>query len=683
MPASLAGALAQGAASRRRRQRGRALASTALALAVMGGIAGLAVRVLQARAVEPPNPAQTLASLKTIAVPAPPAEILDQYVSNKAAAIQLGKALFWDMKVGSDNKTACATCHFHAGSDRRTTNQLSPGLLAGDRTFQLGGPNYTLKAPDFPLTKHVSVDQRYPQLSDINDVAGAQGVFSRDFTDTGKTGDACTDVSDAIFHGGTGFNINGINARQVTGRNAPTVINAAFNFRNFWDGRANNVFNGGDPFGMRNPNTLVWKNEGGVLRQIAVAIPTASLASQADGPPLSSVEMSCNGRTFAKLGRKLLGQAPLSDQTIAADDSVLGSMAALRNKNPQPTYATLIRQAFRPEYWNAPSPIGLSGTDAARIGSMDLPPARAPRRDFSRFDVNQMEANFALFFGLAVQLYESTLIANDTPFDRYLEGNTAAMNAQQIRGFQLFTGAARCVNCHSGPELTAASFRNVVNQRLEKMPMADGVEAVYDNGFYNIGVRPTTEDIGIGGTDPFGNPLSETRIAQLGKTQLLGNNFDSLKEPSVGPDQRIAVNGAFKTPGLRNIEFTGPYFHNGGKSTLMQVVDFYNRGGDFSDTNAADLDPDISPIGMTESQKQDLVAFLLALSDDRVRFRRAPFDHPSLCVPNGHQVTSSGALAKDGNSIRAVDNMQCLQAVGAGGSRTGLSTFLGLNPFLH
>jgi hypothetical protein len=77
-------------------------------------------------------------------------------VRNKQAAIVLGKALFWDVAAGSDGM-ACASCHFHAGADSRVKNQLNPGLLAGDQTFNptasgaAGGPNYTLRLQIFPF----------------------------------------------------------------------------------------------------------------------------------------------------------------------------------------------------------------------------------------------------------------------------------------------------------------------------------------------------------------------------------------------------------------------------------------------------------------------------------------------------------------------------------------------------
>src|SRR5438270_6474457 len=93
------------------------------------------------------------------------------------------------------------------------------------------------------------------------------------------------------------------------------------------------------------------------------------------------------------------------------------------------------------------------------------------------------------------------------------------------------------------------------------------------------------------------------------------------------------LDAAFKTPGLRNVELTGPYFHNGGQATLMQVVDFYNRGGDFdeaqtSPTRLRPIDENIKPLGLAERDKRDLVNFLIAMTDERVAFEKAPFDHP-------------------------------------------------------
>lgn len=636
------------------------LVPRATAGAILSGMTLGVMGVTQAQVVALPAP---LAPLKSIAVPGPSAQELAEFVLNKTAAIQLGKALFWETRVGSDNKTACATCHFHAGADSRITNKINPGLRGGDSTFQLGTPNTTLTSAQFPLAHS------------INDVVSSQGVFNTNFINSIATGaqDNCSNVADPIFHGGV--LLSQPNTRRVPPRNSPSVINAIFNFRNFWDGRANNVFNGGDPFGLRNSEELVWKMEQGILRQTRISLPSSSLASQGSGPPLSSFEMSCQNRAFVDIGRKLMRQIPLSTQTVAVDDSVLASVS-------RETYSSLIRKAFRSEFWSSNALITLPSGNRLRYGSMDLVPNPQPDNTRSSSQAFQIEANFPLFLGLALQLYQSTLVADDTPMDRHLTGNMTALTDQQKRGMTIFEGQGKCSSCHSGAALTAASFSNVVNQRLERMPMADGGQAVYDNGFYNIGVRPTSDDIGVGGSDPFGYPLSETRMVQSGKASLLGNSFNTAKESAVGASQRVAVDGAFKTPGLRNVEFTGPYFHNGGKATLMQVVDFYNRGGDFPAENRANLAPDIQPLGLTAQQREDLVAFLLGLSDDRVRFQKAPFDHPSLCIPNGHVGTAAWVEADPVVPGRALDLMRCLPAIGAGGATSGLSTFLNLSPYL-
>ena len=616
-------------------------------------------------------------SLKKIPVPGPNAAELEPYIADRAAALRLGKALFWDVRVGSHNHTACASCHFSAGADPRVKNQLSPGLIAGDKTFQLGGPNYTLTPEDFPFTRFVNINNAATRYADINDVAGSQGVLAAMFGDTSSDGerDTCKLVSDSVGNGGLGFHLDRYNTRRVEPRNTPTMINAAFNFRNFWDGRGNNMFNAGDPFGLRNPLPQVWKLEYGVLRHVNVALPTSALASLSVGPPGDVKEMSCTNRSFAFIGKKLLAVPILADQTISASDSVLGALADNR-----PKYGALVRQAFRPEFWSAKTPVQVP-VALPQTSPVAVPPAGVgtEMRQFA-----QIEANFSLFFGLAVQMYMRTQISDDTPFDRFKEGQTNALTAQQKRGMDIFTGpVANCIRCHSGPTLTAASFDNVMAQgRLDMRAGLNDSVFRYDTGFFNTGMRPTRDDPGIGGLDPLGNPLSETRMTQLGKTALLGNRFNqTFKENLVEPGALTAVDGAFKTPGLRNVEFTGPYFHNGGKSTLMQVVDAYNRGGDFGAENQPFTDPAIRPLGLTQREKEDLVAFLLSLSDERVRYQRAPFDHPSICVPIGLGGDHKNLLLSPNGF--AYERRHCIREVGARGSGTPIGTFLDLNPYQH
>lgn len=611
-----------------------------------------------------------LESLKTVPVPEPPN--LTTFIKNKSAAIVLGKSLFWDMQVGSDGRTSCASCHFHAGADNRSKNQLSPGLHAGDTLTSLG-LNYPLQPGDYPFHKLADVnDRNSPILADTNDVTSSQGVFGTLLTNIipRKPVDTTGSRLDSTF------NIGGVNVRRVEPRNTPSVINAVFNFRNFWDGRAQNEFNGRNPFGDRDPNALVARSTSSSATLEKVQITNASLASQAVGPPLSSFEMSAGNRSFSQLGRKLLSVKPLALQQVAADDSVLASQSQWPLPGLKSNYSALIRSAFQDAWWSANNAIVKIDTS----GNPSIQPK--PSSSLGSDEFSLMEYNFPLFFGLAVQLYEATLVSDNTPVDQYLEGKVNALTDQQKLGLDVFQNKGKCINCHSGAETTNASVRNVRNQPIERMIMGNNQIAVYDNGFYNIGVRPTAEDIGVGGQDPFGKPLSMTKLKQ----QQVANGAPAPMIPAkpgenipaapLNPNERAAVNGAFKTPPLRNVELTAPFFHNGGQLTLRQVVDFYNRGGDFHEVNQADLDPDIENLGLTETEKDALVAFLRGLTDERVRYRRAPFDHPQLFITNG-QVGNQNGVTNDGTG-KAVDAILNIPAIGRNGS-SPLPTFLGVN----
>ncbi len=656
--------------------------SKAITIAVIVMVAVIAGNTVSAQVT-----GSSLASLKTVSVPEP--DNLQDFVKDKAAAIKLGKTFFWDMQVGSDGKTSCASCHFHAGADNRSKNQISPGLLQvnadntanPDTVFAVGNaPNYQLKPGDFPFHKLSDPNDPTSVTSDRNDISSSQGVFNSKFVDVipGKAEDKVTFEPDPVF------NVGGTNVRRVEPRNTPTVINAVFNFRNFWDGRAQEIFNGVNSFGLRDPNASVVKAQNpSQLEFVKVKINHSSLASVAVAPPLSSFEMSADGRTFEEIGdkfgsvdqkkkihsvgkgkklprklaKKLLPLRPLGEQVVHPQDSVLGAYSrspqlGLKNK----TYEQLIKDAFKPEWWKSNR---LIQVDANGVRTF----VKKPDRSSQTNEYTLMEYNFPLFFGLAIQTYGSTLVANETPLDHFLEGNTAALTNQQQQGKQLFEGKAQCIVCHKGAELTSASVSAVQQQRIGIINIPN-LKILFDNGFFNIGVRPTLEDIGVGGNDPFGNALSETQLALLGTfKQLLGSDPNT----TVSPSDLIVKNGSFKAPGLRNVELTAPYFHNGGYLTLRQVVDFYNRGGDFRQQSA------LAPLGLTEAEKDDLVAFLKGLTDERVRYEQAPFDHPQLFIPNGHP-GSSASVTNDGTG-KATDSFLEIPAVGRNGGN-GTPNFL-------
>lgn len=640
---------------------------TIAALVTASVIAGHAVSAQ----VAPPPP-----SLKTVSVPEP--DNLGDFVKNRTAAIALGKAIFWDMQIGSDGVMSCASCHFHAGADNRDKNQLSPGLLRVDAGRQKTpdkvvdrGLNYTLKPGDYPFHKLQNPNDRSSTvLADTNDVTSSQGVFNSEFVDVvpGSTQDTVNYKPDS-----DGFKVGDTNVRRVEPRNTPTVINAVFNDRNFWDGRAQNEFNGVNEFGSRDPNAKVFKARNpSKLEEVKVSLKNSSLASVAVAPPLSAFEMSANGRSFQEIGdkfalndkkvhsagkgkklprklaKKVLPLRPLEKQIVHNQDSVLGSDSRVPQTGLKtPTYEKLIEAAFKPEWWKSNRMIQI-GADGSRIV------VKKPDRSLTTQEYTLMEYNFGLFFGLGVQAYLSTLIADNTPFDQYLAGNSNALSQPQKRGFEIFQTKGKCINCHGGTELTNASVASVQEEALDRM---DGEAAVYDNGFNNTGVRPTLEDLGIGAVDPFGNPLSLSRLAKLGKFNP--PNLD----PPFSPNEPVVADGGFKVPGLRNVELTAPYFHNGGQLTLKQVVEFYNRGGDFN--NGDDMDPDIQNLGLSEQDKNDLVAFLKGLTDERVRNQKAPFDHPQLFVTNGHPGNTT-SVTDDGTG-KSTDTLIELAAVGRNG----------------
>jgi cytochrome c peroxidase len=601
-------------------------------------------------------------ALNTVKVPEPPS--LHRYVKNRKAAIQLGKALFWDMQVGSDGVQACGTCHFHAGADSRLKNQLSPGILAGDTKFEAGKPNSTLSPSDFPFTKN---RPGHPAYEDSNDVCSSQGVVLREFVDIvpGSAVDKGKHIPDPVF------NVNGVNVRRSEPRNTPTVFNAVYNHRNFWDGRAHHEFNGVNPFGDSDTKARVLQVFKGKVQLVKLGITNCSLASQAVGPPLSDREMSWAGRTLPKVGKKLIGDygnkqyplVPLGRQLVHPNDSVLGPIANSRTKpgakGLDTTYKQMIQEAFDEQWWNSDK---IFKTDkGGRVTEI----LDRPQRDLTTDEYTMMEANFSLIFGLAVQLYMATLVSDDSPFDRFRQGDCNALTQQQLRGVELFFDpqGARCFFCHAGPEFTDAAVAQAAESRIERMRQGTGENVVYDRGFYNIGVRPAREDLGVGDRDPFGNPLSFTLLAQEGKIDLTAPDING--RPIIPGVNIPDVHGNFKAPSVRNVELTGPYFHNGGKATLEQVVSFYNRRGDFGGLNAEGLHPGIQQLQLLESDRKALEAFLVSLTDDRVRYQKAPFDHPQILVPNGHPGDEYG-VTDDGTGV-ATDDLLDIPAVGAEG----------------
>lgn len=187
--------------------------------------------------------------------------------------------------------------------------------------------------------------------------------------------------------------------------------------------------------------------------------------------------------------------------------------------------------------------------------------------------------------GKSVEAYQRLLITPDAPFDRYVAGDTAGISLEAKRGLKIFIGKGGCVDCHNTPRFT-------------------------DNGFHNIGV-------------PSG--LEEDKGRFQGIPKLLNNMFNSMgiySDSRVASEQmlgsletKLADQGAFRTPTLRNVAVTAPYFHTGEFPTLASVIAFKNAGGYTTGFPGMEAVP-IEPLGLSEEEQSDLIAFLETLTGE-------------------------------------------------------------------
>jgi len=363
----------------------------------------------------------------------------------------------------------------------------------------------------------------------------------------------------------------------------------------------------------------------------------------------------------------------------------------------QTTYRELFRQAFRPEF--------VSDLCVPAVAERDAPTGQPLR-------LSQLEANFSLLWGLAIQAYEQTLISGQSPLDEILDRTRRGVSQpkdpatqQALWGLQLFQDHA-CAECHLLPEFTSATYASLYGPLLEFEGPLDAVNGEdeengflawrrarqrgeirpeliesmffrpnlanrwYDGGVYNLGVTtddPTqfqhgfdagngaevtldllNPDLAIGSVaNAFGSGLfSDVLNRPVLHTYSRARQFD--------PQRSVSV-GAFKTATLRNVELTGPYFHDGSQTSLEGVLEHYEQPlNNLQKTNrqlhaaliaeppavapatAVAESPVVKPYGM--NPREAVIHLLKMLTDPRVRQGSPPFDGPSLLVPIGREV---------------------------------------------
>ena len=364
----------------------------------------------------------------------------------------LGKLLFWEEQLSSDNSIACGTCHKPAagGADERAG--LHPGL---DLVF-----------------------------GNDDDVQGSEGVRRAD--------------EDGVYYSDPVFGTDA----QVTGRTSQTFLGSLWSPTQFWDGRAEGPFT--DPISG------------------SVVIPVGgSLEIQALGPILNDVEMAFENRDWDDVVSKLETATPM----LLASDIPVDMLDAIA---VDPTYPELFEAAFNDD---------------------EITPTR---------------------IAMAIATYERTLVADETPYDDFLNGNPQALTPPQQRG-AMFMENGPCSICHSGPLFT-------------------------DNTFRNIGLRPIAEDSGREGVT--GNPQDR---------------------------------GRFKVPSLRNVGLRDRLMHTGQITDVVDALEFYaqiNGHIHFPENQ----DPAVlGGIPIPPPVLMEAADFLInGLTDPRVANETFPFDRPTL-----------------------------------------------------
>jgi cytochrome c peroxidase len=194
----------------------------------------------------------------------------------------------------------------------------------------------------------------------------------------------------------------------------------------------------------------------------------------------------------------------------------------------------------------------------------------------------------------AIASYERTQFSFDSPFDHYIAGDKNAISDSAKRGWELFNTKARCNKCHA-----------LSDQKRDPTYFID-------QDFHNIGIGIIRHNVVAQACQAeqeinSGNIIDVDRAAIQSDMSVLGRFLVTKKEADIA---------SFKTPGLRNLLITAPYFHDGSQATLWDVMDHYNKGDGINDPY---LDEDMQPLALTEPEIDDVVAFLATLTSSQYK----------------------------------------------------------------
>lgn len=302
-------------------------------------------------------------------------------------------------------------------------------------------------------------------------------------------------------------------------------------------------------------------------------------------PVLKLEEVELGKRLF--FDPRLSGDATISCASCHSPKKAWTDGLALSVGYPTSLYfrntPTLLNTAFKKlVYWDG----RLSGEDLPTAVRDHLSEAHFMQADGRLLverlrQVPEYEAGFKTVYGEdpsygkilnAISAYVKSLVSEDVPLDRYLSGDLGALSSNAKRGKDLFQGKAGCIQCHYGPLLT--------DERFHKLGLSENPE-VFKEPLRHITFRRFFKTFGVEGYDVLREDVGLYAVTKDPKDK-----------------------GKFKTPPLREVARTAPYMHNGVFESLEEVVEFYNRGGAEA----------LEPLDLSNEEKQDLIAFLEALS---------------------------------------------------------------------
>ncbi len=246
-------------------------------------------------------------------------------------------------------------------------------------------------------------------------------------------------------------------------------------------------------------------------------------------------------------------------------------------------YTHLIKNLYRKDYEVVFGPLpNLVNTDRFPPNGKPGDPQFDNMSEADKIAVNTVFANI----GKAIEAYERLLISRNAPFDQYVAGDMNAISIEAKRGLKLFIGKGFCILCHDTPSFTDNEFHNLgvpQGKFPEDTGRYDGIKQLLDSPFNGGGIYSDDPDV-------------PQRIL----------NF-------LEPTQQHQ--GQFKTPTLRNVALTAPYFHTGEFPTLRSIIEFNNAGG-VPNGFVGMREGTLEPLELNEQEVQDLVAFLLTLTGE-------------------------------------------------------------------